>query len=269
MLSREESRGLTIDQVRQELERRMTEGIASRARELDPCIPAIVAGHVTVNGAVVGTERSMMLGQDHVLLVSALELPGVDYVALGHIHKHQVLRMGPPMVAYSGSLQRVDFSEENDDKGFCVIDLDPAAPQGNRLKDFQFHVLPARSFVTVDVTVEPQEADPTVAVLRAVQRVEVKDAIVRVRVSLPAEADVHLRENDIRQALEPAHCIASISREVPGARRTRLAPEVEEGLQPVQALDLYLESRGVVEERKIRLLAAAEELLESDTVALE
>ena len=265
MLSREDSRGLTIDQVREELERRMTEGIASRAQELDPNVPAILAGHVTVNGATVGTERSMMLGQDHVLLASALELPQVEYVALGHIHKHQVLRSGPPMVVYSGSLQRVDFSEENDEKGFCVVDLDLSAPQGHRLKDFQFHVLAARHFVTVEVTVEPQEADPTAAVLRAIQRNDVADAVVRVRVSLPAEADAHLRENDIRKALEPAHFIASISREIPGTRRTRLAPEVEEGLQPAQALALYLDSRGVADERKQRLLAVAEELIESDT----
>ena len=265
MLSREDSRGLTIDQVREELERRMTEGIASRAQDLDPNVPAILTGHVTVNGATVGTERSMMLGQDHVLLASALELPQVEYVALGHIHKHQVLRSGPPMVVYSGSLQRVDFSEENDEKGFCVVDLDLSAPQGHRLKDFQFHALAARPFVTVEVTVEPQEADPTAAVLRAIQRNDVADAVVRVRVSLPAEADAHLRENDIRKALEPAHFIASISREIPETRRTRLAPEVEEGLQPAQALALYLDSRSVADERKQRLLAVAEELIESDT----
>jgi len=38
-------------------------------------------------------------------------------------------------------------------------------------------------------------------------------------------------------------------------------------LQPAQALALYLESRGVADERKQRLLAVAEELIESDTAA--
>lgn len=269
MLSREDSRELTIGQVREELERRMTEGIGIRALELKPDVPAVLAAHVTVNGATVGTERSMMLGQDHVLLASTLELPQVEYVALGHIHKHQVLRQGPPIMAYSGSLQRVDFSEENDEKGFCVVDLDPSAPRGRRLKDFQFHALAARTFATVEVTVEPQEADPTEVVIQAIRRVDIADAVVRVRVTLPAEADAHLRENDIRKALESAHFIASISREIPETRRTRLPPEVEEGLQPAQALALYLESRGVAAERKERLLTIAEELINSDSVVLE
>ncbi|MEE3167410.1 MAG: exonuclease SbcCD subunit D, partial [Chloroflexota bacterium] len=124
ILSREDSRGMSIEQVRQTLEERLTDGIEAAASQLDPTIPAILTGHVTVNGATVGTERSMMLGQDHVLLVSALDRPQVEYIALGHIHKHQILRPDPPMVVYSGSLQRVDFSEEGDEKGFCVIDLD-------------------------------------------------------------------------------------------------------------------------------------------------
>ena len=130
ILSREDSRGLSIEEIRQEIEARMTAAIEERAHHLNPEVPAILTGHVTINGATVGTERSMMLGQDHVLLASAVQRPQLDYVALGHIHKHQVLRQESPMVVYSGSLQRVDFSEEGDNKGFCVIDLDPSAPPG-------------------------------------------------------------------------------------------------------------------------------------------
>ena len=170
LLGREDSRGKSIDEIREEVERRMTEAIDSRARELDPEVPAIIAGHVTVNGATVGTERSMMLGQDHILMASALERPQVEYVALGHIHKHQVLRNERPVVAYSGSLQRVDFSEEGDEKGFCVIDLDPTAQQGQRLTGFAFQRLDARPFVTVDSALVSGDPDPTQTVLRAIAR---------------------------------------------------------------------------------------------------
>jgi len=264
ILSREDSRGMSIEQVRQTLEERLTDGIEAAASQLDPTIPAILTGHVTVNGATVGTERSMMLGQDHVLLVSALDRPQVEYIALGHIHKHQILRPDPPMVVYSGSLQRVDFSEEGDEKGFCVIDLDPAAPQGQRMTKFEFHKLDARSFVTVDVTVERQDVDPTATVVRAIARKEIAGAVVRVRISLAAESDAHLKETEIRAALEPAHFIASISTEVAGTRRTRISPSEGEDLQPIQALGLYLDSRNIEGERREKIMRKAEELMETD-----
>ncbi len=269
ILSREDSRGMSIEQVRQVLEERLTEGIDIEAKKLNPDIPAIITAHVTVNGATVGTERSMMLGQDHVLLVSALDRPQVEYVALGHIHKHQILRPDPPMVVYSGSLQRVDFSEEGDEKGFCVVDLDQTAPQGQRMTNFEFHKLDARIFVTVDVSVEPQDVDPTATVVRAINRKEIADAVVRVRISLAAESDAHLRETEIREALEPAHFIASISREIVGSRRTRISPTEGEDLQPMQALGLYLDSRNIEGERRERILRKAEELIEQDSAEPE
>ena len=117
------------------------------AERLDPSLPAVLAAHVTVSSAVVGgstrdgvrhgSERSMMLGRDHVLLCSSLARPQFDYVALGHIHKHQIVGE-QPMMAYAGSLERVDFGEESDDKGFCVVELDSSLPAGSRLKSFQF-----------------------------------------------------------------------------------------------------------------------------------
>lgn len=269
MMGREESRGLSIEEVRAEIERRMTEAIAREAQRLDPNLPAIIAGHVTINGATVGTERSMMLGQDHVLLASALERPEVDYVALGHIHKHQVLRRSSPMLVYSGSLQRVDFSEEGDDKGFCVIDVDPSAPQGQRLTSFSFERLQARPFVTIDVALAADDLDPTQTVLNAIARKEVTDAVVRVRISLPQELEAHLRERDVRQALQPAHYVAAVNIESQGgARRTRLSDESARDLQPVQALRLYLESRGIDTERQQLVIRRAEELVEGEAASL-
>jgi exonuclease SbcD len=255
---------LSIDEVRQQIEGRMTAAIDDRVRNLDPSVPAILTAHATISGATVGTERSMMLGQDHVLLVSAVHKPQLEYVALGHIHKHQVLRQDPPMVVYSGSLQRVDFSEQGDQKGFCVVDIDPSAPQGQRMSGFQVHQVDARPFVTVDVRIDSGETDPTGAVVRAIARFDVVDAVVRVRITLPSELEPHLRDAEIRQALDGAHYIAAVSRELAGARRTRLGSEVAEGLQPMQAVRLYLESREVDRQRQANVLRFAEELVRSE-----
>ena len=270
MLARDESRGLTIEQIRQEIERRMTAAIATRAQQLDPDVPAIMAGHVTVNGATVGSERSMMLGNDHVLNVSAVQRPELEYVALGHIHKHQVLRTpaadGPdgigPAVAYSGSLQRVDFSEESDEKGFCIIDLDPNGAQGRRLTDFRFERIAARPFVTVDATLPENEDNPTAFVVNAIERRPVAGSIVRLRLRLSGEQSGRVRDADLRAALSPAHYVAGISRDLTDETRRRLDTDATD-LQPMTALRLYLEAQGFSAERRRILLERAEELLAS------
>ena len=53
-----------------------------------------------MSDAKFGSERTVMLGRDVVVLKSVLAVPAWDYVALGHIHRHQELNRGqqPPIV---------------------------------------------------------------------------------------------------------------------------------------------------------------------------
>ena len=257
---------LSIDEARRELERTMTEAIQREVKNLDPEVPAIITGHVTVYGATVGSERSMMLGNDHVLLTSALAWPEVEYVALGHIHKHQmfITQGDVPFMAYAGSIERVDFSEEDDKKGFMVVEFtETRAHHPSDTRAFAFEVLPARRFVTVDVEVATKN-DPTVQTVDEIAKRDprdIKDAVVRVRVKMPAEAEPHFQESAVRQALAPAHFIAAITREITGTgRQTRLASATVDDLQPMQALRLYLVSTGATPERQDLLIASAEAL---------
>ena len=268
LLSREESRGLTIEEIRQELENRITLAIQDRISQLDPGIPAILTGHLTVNGATVGTERSMMLGQDHVLLASTLHQPQLEYVALGHIHKHQILRDDPPMIVYSGSLQRVDFTEEPDQKGFCLIDLDQEAPQGQRLTNFEFRKVDARKFLTIDVEIKAGDPDPTDTVINQIKTKDIDDAVVRIRISIPSELETHLRESEIRLSLETAHYIAAINKESEDNRRTRIDYDVAEGLQPNQALRLYVQGKNYTDTRQQKLISYGDEIINSESVEL-
>ena len=263
LLSREESRGLTIEQVTQEIEDRWARGIEENVARLDPSVPAILAGHVTINGAVTSTERSMMLGQDHVLLPSVVHKPQLDYVALGHLHKHQILREDP-YVVYSGSLERVDFSEEKDTKGFCVVDLEPSAPSGKRLRDFQFQQVGARPFLTIDVKVPPGAPDPTATVIREIMRRNLTDSIVRLRVALPTGLDAQLRDGELKTALSSAHYVAAISKETEQERRTRIPAGVGDGLMPMDAMRVYLESRNFDDQRREKILRYAEDLVNAE-----
>jgi len=261
LLAREETKNLTFDQMNQRLQQALTNVIAASISKLDSGLPAILAAHVWVSGAQVGSERSMTIGQEHALLLSNVAHPAFDYIALGHIHKHQVLNSNPPVV-YSGSLERLDFSEEEDDKGFYLVEIDPDRETGRRLISFDFHQVTGRRFLTINVNIEPQD-EPTATVLKAIaeQQDEVKDAIVRLSISLPAESEGGLRDNDIRNVLKEAHYF-TIAKDIKREPRLRLGKWTAEEITPLDALKAYLESKKVAPERAKLLLKYGEGLIQ-------
>ena len=269
-LATEERSGLTIDEINSLIQERMTAAVRALADQLDPSIPAVLAAHVTVSSAVVGgstrdgvrygSERSMMLGRDHVLLASSLARPQFDYVALGHIHKYQVVGEHPKM-AYAGSLERVDFGEEGDDKGFCVVELDTTLPAGSRLKSFRFQKVNARRFVTVDVTLRSGDQDPTATVVDEIERIGVEGAIVKLNIAFPIELQGHLRDAEIRQALDGAFYVAAVSKQPIERPRNRLGGAYSKGTAPQELLRVYLDAKNVAKDRAAVLMGRAEELM--------
>jgi exonuclease SbcD len=261
LLTREDTKNLTFEQINDKMQAAMTEVVAKKAEELDPSLPAVLAAHVWVTGAKVGSESSMTIGQEHALLVSNIIHPAFDYVALGHIHKQQVLNENPPVV-YAGSLERLDFGEADDEKGFCIVEITPDA-NGQRQVKFDFHPLEGRRFVAVGVKIEPDDIEPTSSVLKAIAEKSdaIKDAIVRLQISLPSELEGQIRDGDIRDALKEAHYF-TIAKEVRRETRVRLGEGAAEEITPAQALKAYLESKKVPAERAKVLQEYGERLIE-------
>ena len=262
-LSKEETRELNLDEISEVITERLTSVVNSELDNLDSDIPAVLVGHVTVMGAKVGTERSMMLGRDHTLLPSALKHSNLDYVALGHIHKHQIIGHDP-MVVYSGSMQRVDFSEETEAKGFCVVELSLQRKDESRLINFEFQPVEARPFLTIDVEIKATDEDPNVPVLAAISNKYISGSTVRLRIKVPEDLEAGLKEPALREALKEAHYIAGITREVIRPQRTRLAPEVSKGLSTRDALKLYLDTRDFSKSRTDILLTEADNLINEE-----
>lgn len=259
-LSRSDTRNMTPDELNNAIQHALTELIRGKVESLDPAIPAILAGHVSVSQARTSSEQTMMLGRDHILLMSAVALPQLDYVALGHIHSRQELATSPPVI-YSGSLQRVDFGEEKDDKGFYVVDIDPMMPQGKRVTKYAFHEVSARNFLTVSVDIRSDDPDPTKTVIDTINRHYFKDSVVRVMIRVPADLDGLLRDSDIRRSLEGAHYISAIATEVVVPPRTRLGQAHAQSLAPTEALKIYMASRNLPEDRAKVLMEHAIELV--------
>jgi exonuclease SbcD len=230
-------------------------GLVSR---LDPEAPRILAAHGTVQGAVYGSERAVMLGQETVLPLGMLQNDAWDYVALGHIHRHQVLEpdRSPPVV-YAGSVERIDFGEERENKGYVLAEVS----RGHCA--WQFLPLHARPFVTIRAVADGD--DPTAQVVRAIQGAPVEGAVVRVIIRTTADRDVLIREHEIRRPLAGAFFVSAIVHDVVRPERIRLGDQEEiAGLAPLEALERYLEVKQTPPERITLLKSYAGPLLEPE-----
>lgn len=261
LLSRDQYKNQTIEQIDRVVEQLITNEIVSLGERQDPDLPTVLSAHIALSESKVksGSEKWMTVGHFPALLPSSLRPDLFDYVALGHHHVYQQIGDRPPIV-YPGSLQRVDFGEEHDPKGFVVLEIDPQRPRGERVTQIDFHEVRARRFVTVALT--PRADDPTEEVVAAIERANVTDAIVRVQLSLRPGQDALLRDADLRRALSGAHHVASVTRDVEQAARRRLSTEQEpEQLTPLDALRLYLEQKGISSDQQTVLLEHARRLL--------
>jgi len=255
LLAHDEHQGKTIDELEQALRQTVSDILAELAEEADRHdMPRILAGHFSVAEAKLGSERTVMLGRDVAVMTSTLADPAWDYVALGHIHRHQDLHPGgAPPVVYSGSLERIDFGEEHEPKGFCWVEVERGAAR------WQFVPVRARPFQTLRVDARPAE-DATAAVVEVVERAQAEGAVVRVQVQLREDQQAGFRESEVVAALGQAASV-TVAREVESDVRTRLGDLAPEALTPLELIQRYFESRNVASDRMRSLLARAEDLL--------
>jgi exonuclease SbcD len=271
LIAHEDLRGASVEDLDRAVGALISGELADLARQASQQdMPRVLVGHFSVSGATYGSERSVMLGRDLVIQKSALSDHAWDYVALGHIHKHQNLtpahpRGAPaepgdghaPPIVYSGSLERIDFGEEVEDKGFCWVKL----LRGHTT--WEFRKVRARPFRSINVDVR-EEDDPTAAVVAAIQARGIEGAVVRVNITAREGQEAALRRRELEAALAPAANVAAVGIEV--ERSTRLAGlgASPESLTPLQWVERYLAAKDKSPERLQQLLRAAEGLLHGE-----
>jgi len=255
LLAREEYKNLNLEEVNALILEKIENIIAGEIKGLDQAVPTVLAAHGSVFGATYGSERSVMLGQEVILPRSMVTNPAFDYVALGHIHKHQVLCEQPPVV-YSGSIERIDFGEEKEDKGFVVAEVEKGRAA------YEFVKLAARPFVTVEV--EARGDDPTAEVLAAIDEHDITEAVVRVIIHTTPDKEPLIQKNEIRRRLADAFHVAAMVRDVERKTRLRLGmDQAVEEMTPRQMLERYLQVKQTPPERAQVLLEYADRIIEA------
>lgn len=158
----------------------------------------ILLAHGHVSGSTIGAQNTMDFLRGGILPLPELVGLGFAYQAWGHIHKAQVLDASdgyqPGRVRYCGSIERVDFAEADQDKGWWLVDLtDHGDP------NVEWRSSSPRAFVSLDftdITNWQQELDDSMLVHNPYEK-----AIVRVRYTTTPEVEKTIDRAAITAAL--------------------------------------------------------------------
>ena len=96
--------------------------VVDLAKTKYPDLPLIAMGHFFAVGSK-GSDDSVLRGNLHSIHVEMLPLADIDYLALGHLHRAQIVN-GLENVRYAGSLMKMSFAECDKDKEFILWNTD-------------------------------------------------------------------------------------------------------------------------------------------------
>ena len=252
--------------------------------KITPESPAIFLSHCEVEGASYGSEKGLAIQNDVTIPLPLLQDKRLSYVALGHIHKHQVLGKNP-LIVYSGSPQRIDFGEEKEDKGIILVEIIPAVPAkaGNHINNgsrsvgrsiksgmtsfnvtFQFIPTNARQFLTITVDLKTDDKNPTQTILDEIKASAIEDKIVKVIINIPADLMETIEMDKIKKTLSGANFVAGISKNIERRERIKFDENTSvEGLTPILALKKYFELKKYSPEKQKELSEFAARILDS------
>lgn len=217
--------------------------------KMDPNTPNIFLGHCSVVGAAFSSERLVMLGEDLMLPKKLLTESGFDYVALGHIHKHQEI---DNIIIYPGSIERVDWGEAGEEKGFIIADVRKDSC------DWKFHKLDCRPMIDVKVKLEDKEEFYT-EIYRAADLVDDgKDApgvMIRIKLQYPEHWAGLINNQTIEHMFPDAFSVQIVHDPIrEGRARLDLEQDVA-AYSPGELLGMWMEEKGIEDQEELQDLA--------------
>lgn len=231
------------------IEERMSGLIETFIEGADRDLPLILTAHASVEGAMFGAERMVMLGSDLVLPTALVKDTRLDYVAMGHIHKPQDVNKGKhPPVIYPGSIERVDFGEAKDDKFYIIAVIEPgdAKVEWRRIEG-------TRPFVERKAVLRSDEN--VTEVLKKALPADVSEAIVKLVVEYPREWDSLIDEPALRKHAEAAFEFHLVKRPQIEARVRIPEGQVVSSMSPLDLLEQYFDSAKVEDADELGKLA--------------
>jgi exonuclease SbcD len=247
-------------QVFAELESRLTELVQSFFERIDPALPVVMTAHASVQGALYGAERAVMLGGDLVLPGSLVRDLRLNYVALGHIHKAQDVNKGlQPPVIYPGSIERMDFGEVTDDKYYVIVQVEAGQPT-----QVEWRRLEGRHFIDLAITLNSSDFFMQEALAALPPREELEGSVVRLVLEYPRQWEPLLDEAALRQAAESAFEFHLVRRPQMESRLRLPADRTISSLTSLELLGKYWEVVKTQPDEAGELQKLAEELVNEE-----
>lgn len=200
----------------------------------------ILFSHAYIQGAKVGSGDMVVQGDNKTLSLSILTNSNINYGFFGDIHKQQQLSI-KPAIYYTGSLERVDFGERLDKKGFLLLDTSLEID-----KQVKFIEIPTRQLqeVIIDLT-KPSDFNNIYNYIIKLLLPELQQSIVKLKIICTKQQKVELDniEKDIIKYLFKIiniNSLKSISYEIVDTVVVRNS-EINEMLDPQSAFRKWLE----------------------------
>jgi len=232
----------------------------------DSNIPIIFCGHFTISDAVTGSEQ-MTVDKFAEPVIPKSIFKGKDfmYAAMGHLHKFQQIMSNPPVV-YGGSLNRIDFNEWKEDKGFVYGTYDSDGFIGGKREDtfgYKFIKVNAKNFMDFKFELTNSE-NPEEEILSSLKSQEeiIKDSVVRLSVTLSESNRLKYNSKNIIDYLEE-HCDYIHGSCIPHVEKNRLKKQVvfDESMNAFEAVRKYADKTLKNKSNKDKFIKFGEEII--------
>ena len=242
----------------QELDKRIRAGI----EKADPDLPLILLTHYSVQGSTYPSGQIAELGREVALSRALVCDPAFSYTALGHIHLFQDLNEGQqPPVIYPGSIERVDYGEAREKKGFILAEVD------NHHTEYTFRELHTRRMFNLSFEAKSAETlqDDLLDLLPSPEKAQ--DAMIRLSITYPHEFEPMINERELRNRVEGALDF-QLKRKPVYETRMRIQSKNISSLTPKDLLTTYCQITKTSESETQALCMLAEEIFSETEKAI-
>ncbi|MHB1419529.1 MAG: metallophosphoesterase family protein [Bacillota bacterium] len=271
LMEKDEYKNLSPVEVNQIITDKVIQIIRMLAAKVDPLYPAGLMAHMSVTNAVTDTKNMIMQNSEPVIPVHELGQGAFNFVALGHIHKAQVVRDQDPWVGYCGSIESKNFGEADGQRGFYELEIEKGKVNAT------FLPTPARRFITLEIgkVVDGKAEALNEAICSSIQEheEEIRDAVVRIQWGMATPEQVKIiNRNSITQKLYDLG--ASFVGTIDGSSDELIRQRSEgfsSALDPLKAMEMWISNQPELTGDREELLARAnqiEEELQSATLGI-